>query len=111
MGEMKDTVEDVQETLKLLKKEKHDTFTDFTDFVDSSLEEGDLDTKTKELITLGAAITAKCKYCIALHVKKALAAGATKGEILEAALVAIMMGGGPAMTFVTEVRKALEEFE
>jgi len=37
-------------------------------------------------------------------------AGASKEEILEAATVAILMGGGPALTYIAEVRKALEEF-
>ena len=56
------------------------------------------------------AITARCKYCIGIHVEKALKAGATKEEILEAATVAILMGGGPALTYIAEVKKALEEF-
>ena len=111
MGEMKNLIEDFQETMKMLKKEKREATGNFQTFMDSVLEEGDLDTKTKELVTLGTAITARCKYCIGLHTKKALEAGATKDEILEVALVSMMMGGGPALTYVTEVRKALEEFE
>jgi alkylhydroperoxidase/carboxymuconolactone decarboxylase family protein YurZ len=43
-------------------------------------------------------------------VEKALKAGAKKEEILEVATVAILMGGGPAMTYIVEVKKALDEF-
>ena len=41
--------------------------------------------------------------------EKALNAGATKEEIFEAVTVAIRMGGGPAMTYVSEVKDALDE--
>lgn len=111
MGEMEDAISDFQETMKLLSKENREPTRSFKEFMDSVLKEEALDNKTKELVTLGTAITARCKYCIALHVKNCLDAGATKDEILEVAMVAVLMGGGPALTYVTEVRKALEEFE
>jgi len=110
MGEMKKSIADFQETMKLLSEEDRETMHNFRTFMNSVLKERVLDTKTKELIALGTAITARCIYCIGIHVKGALAAGATKGEILETASVAILMGGGPALTYITEVRKALEEF-
>ena len=110
MGEMKESVDDVMKTMELMSKQQPETMRYFKAFMGSVLKEGVLDTKTKELVALGTAITARCKYCIAIHVEKALKVGATKEEILEAAAVAILMGGGPAMTYVVEVKKALEEF-
>lgn len=74
-----------------------------------ALEPGVLSTKEKELIALGISICATCDYCIAIHVKKCFEAGATKEEIAEACGVAILMGGGPAMTYSTFVFKAMEE--
>lgn len=110
MGEMKESVDQVMDMMKELSKHQPKSMKDFKKFMNEVLKEGTLDTKTKELITLGTAITARCKYCIAIHVKKALDAGATKEEILEASSVAILMGGGPAMTYVTDVKKALDEY-
>ncbi len=110
MGEMKESVDQVMDMLKELSKHQPESMRDFKSFMGKVLKEGTLDTKTKELITLGTAITARCKYCIALHVKKALDAGASKDEIFETASVAILMGGGPAMTYVVEVKKALDEY-
>jgi AhpD family alkylhydroperoxidase len=110
MGEMKESVDQVMDMMKELSKHQPESMRDFKSFMGKVLKEGTLDTKTKELITLGTAITARCKYCIALHVKKALDAGASKEEILETATVAILMGGGPAMTYVVEVKKALDEY-
>ncbi len=75
----------------------------------ASLVEGALSTKHKELIVLGIAVATECEPCILVHMEKALAAGASKAEILEACGVAIAMGGGPAMASVPLVLKFLEE--
>ena len=74
------------------------------------LKDGALSTKQKELIALGIAVCATCDYCIAIHVKKCFGAGATREETAEACAVAILMGGGPALTYSTFVAKAIEEF-
>jgi AhpD family alkylhydroperoxidase len=110
MGEMKESVDQVMHMMEELSKHQPETMRHFKAFMGSTLKEGVLDTKTKELVAVGTAITARCKYCIAIHVEKALNAGATKEEILEVATVAILMGGGPAMTYIVEVQKALDEF-
>ena len=49
--------------------------------------------------------------CIAVHVSKALEAGATKDEIMESAFVAVLMGGGPAMVYTKMVYDALQEYQ
>lgn len=63
------------------------------------------DTKTKELIALGSAITAGCKRCIAVHVEKALDAGASEEEILRVA--SILVGGESTLNSVTELLRVL----
>lgn len=109
MGEMLDSITDVQEAMKALSRNNRETVRHFQEFMNHVLQPNKLDTKTKEFIALGTAITARCKYCIAIHVKKCLEAGASREEILEAATVAILMGGGPAMTYVSEVMQTLKE--
>lgn len=42
---------------------------------------------------------------------RALKAGVTHAEIIEVCEVAILMGGGPALTPIAEVKKALALFE
>jgi AhpD family alkylhydroperoxidase len=74
-----------------------------------SLAAGALSTKEKEFIVLGIALATHCEPCILVHLEKAMAAGATKAEILEACGVAIAMGGGPTMAYVPLVLKYLEE--
>ncbi len=110
MGEMREAMQDVKRALGKLSQEVPEEMNGFSQFMDAVLKPGKLDLKTKELIALGTAITARCRYCIGIHTQKALAAGATEEEIWEAATVSVMMGGGPALTYVAELYKALQEF-
>ncbi|HEX8092047.1 MAG TPA: carboxymuconolactone decarboxylase family protein [Blastocatellia bacterium] len=48
-----------------------------------------LDTKTQELISIAAALVAKCQGCIEGHIKKAVSSGATREEISEAISIAL----------------------
>ena len=75
----------------------------------ASLADGALSLKEKELIVVGISVAMRCDTCIVVHLVKALAAGATRAEILEACGVAIAMGGGPVMACVPVVVKYLEE--
>ena len=87
------------------------TMKSWSGFMGEALASSVLDAKTKELIALGMAITARCVYCIGIHVEKSLRAGVSRAEIIEVCKVAMVMGGGPAMTYIAEVKKALDLFE
>lgn len=89
-----------------------DTITAFRSFVGIDYTDGALDKKTKELISVGIAAYHRCQYCIVAHVYNCLSLGATRQEIMEAALVAVIFGGGPSLAYsVTLVKDALDEFE
>jgi len=75
------------------------------------MKDGALTVKQKELIALGIGVAVRCKSYIYLHVEKALQAGATPAEIMEAAGVAVMMGGGPVSTYAPVVAASLDYFE
>ncbi len=109
MGEMKDAMRDVKRAMGQLTQHVPEEMGCFSSFMGTVLKPGALDLKTKELIAVGMGLTARCKYCIGIHVDKALKAGATPEELWEVATVAVLMGGGPAMTYVAELQKALEE--
>jgi pyruvate dehydrogenase E2 component (dihydrolipoamide acetyltransferase) len=83
----------------------------FGAFFQTLMKDGALSVKHKELIGLGIAIAVRCEPCIYLHVQKSLEAGATPAEIMDAAGVALMMGGGPVFTYTTTVAAALDQFE
>lgn len=55
-----------------------------------------LDNRVKELIAIGASITANCQPCLQYHVTKALENGADEQEIKEAVDVGGMVRKGAA---------------
>ena len=75
------------------------------------MTDGAITLREKELIALGIAVAAQCTHCIKLHVQKCLDAGATRAQILEAASVAVVMGGGPAYTHIPIVMDTLDALE
>ena len=82
----------------------------FTTLMGNVIQDGKLGSKEKELIAVGIAVGLRCVPCIHAHTKSALNMGATEDEIIEAATVAILMGGGPGMVHVMEVMKSIEAF-
>jgi AhpD family alkylhydroperoxidase len=81
----------------------------FTALHEASVREGALQASTKELIALAIGITVRCDGCIAYHVHDALAAGATREELLETIGVAVMMGGGPSVVYGCEALEAIDQ--
>lgn len=73
--------------------------------------EGGLSGKYKELIALAIGIASRCEACIYTHVEKCLKSGATPREVMDAAGVAVTMGGGPVYTYATVAAAALKHWE
>ena len=111
MTETKDILVGVNETLAKLSKEMPEQMAGFSALMKAVSEKGALGIKEKELIALAIAVAKQCKYCIAVHVKKAIEQGASRDEILEAAWVAVLMHGGPALMYIRYVLDALDELE
>jgi len=74
----------------------------------AAMQEGALGLREKELIALAIGMAVRCENCIYAHVRAALKAGATEQQVLEAAQVAVMMGGGPTYTYLPRITEALE---
>ncbi|NCN88905.1 MAG: carboxymuconolactone decarboxylase family protein [Gallionella sp.] len=79
-------------------------------FMAEAMQPGVLNKQEKERIAFGMALTQQCHYCIALHVRACKHAGVTLEEIMEVCAIGIMMGGGPVLTHMAEVERALNEF-
>ena len=109
--ETKEFLTKFQNDLGKMKLQANATLNGFAGLFSKTMAEGVLVVKQKELIAIGIAVAKQCEPCIKLHVKKCLDAGATREEILEAAGVAVMMGGGPAYTHIPIVIESLEELE
>lgn len=68
-----------------------------------------LGAKTRELIALAVAVTARCDGCITVHTDAALRFGATREEIAEALGVAIAVNAGAALVYSTRAMDAVRE--
>jgi AhpD family alkylhydroperoxidase len=108
---MKEKLNEVHEIIRDLTKELPEQMRAFQNFLAASEKPSVLDTKTKELINIELSICAQCQWCIAFHVENAVKHGATHAEILDAASMAILMHGGPALMYMIPLKEALDEFE
>ncbi len=103
-------MKELEKNIKEVGKERPEVQA-FLEFTGKLMAPSALDLKTKELISVAIAVYIKCKYCIVTHVYNALKAGATEDEIMEAALVAVQFGGGPAISHcVTLVNESIKAF-
>jgi AhpD family alkylhydroperoxidase len=82
----------------------------FMGFFKQAEKSGALDAKTKELISIALSVKSQCEYCVAFHVKNAISHKASRPEIIEAAFVAALMGGGPSVAFIRYVIDACDQF-
>ena len=81
----------------------------FTELHKTTMYDGDVSLKHKELIALAIGIVRQCSDCIGFHVEAAAKAGATKDEIAETVGVCMMMGGGPAYMYGARALEAYDQ--
>ncbi len=76
---------------------------------EEAMKAGSLSTRDKELMAMAIGLVAGCNECVISHMQSAIRAGATRQQIVEAAGVAVLMGGGPAFVHMPVVLDALDE--
>jgi len=99
----------LRETNPQIREACPETFAAFLDFHQKALSPGRLDARTKELAAIAVSVFSKCPYCIPYHVQRALNMGISKEEMIEIGLVAVSLGGGSTMTYVTQMIQAINE--
>ncbi len=75
------------------------------------IKEGIISEKTKWLLLLIASLSQKCSVCVPRAVEHCLESGWSKEEILEASMVAVLVGGSSVMTYVTLAAKTIEQLK
>ena len=108
MSDAKEFYGKISGKMEKMKKDVPSVMAGFGALFSKVMVDGAISLREKELIALGIAIAIQCHPCIMAHTKKCLEAGADKAQILEAASVAVVMGGGPAYMHIAEVIDALE---
>lgn len=78
---------------------------------EEATKEGVLSAKVKELMVIALSVALRCERCIRFHAQTAINMGISKKEILEAAGVAILMAGGPAVAYSSILCELLDELD
>lgn len=100
-------LEEYRKGIRAVREQSPKSVEPFLSFYNQVMTDGALPLKVKELIALAIGVAIHCEHCIILHVRGAKKAGATPEEIFEAAQVGVVMGGGPAFTFLPRVAEVL----
>lgn len=101
--------EKATEALLGLQKEAPDVYAKYLEFTQKLGETGELSPKILELILVGCSLMSQCDMCISIHVQGAATAGASREEILQAAFIAVAMGGSPKLMYMKYVFEELED--
>ena len=108
----REILNDFMNGLENLGKTNQENLEAFMNLLGTSYKPGKLDLKTKELMSVAIGVYNRCEYCIVFHAYKALEAGASREELMEAAMVAVAFGGGPTLAYsVTLLKESIDEFE
>jgi AhpD family alkylhydroperoxidase len=111
MATARETVQDFKKGMSILAAEMPETIPAMAGFMGAAAKDGALTYREKELVAIGVALYTRCPECIAVHCQKALEAGCTRAEILEAAGMAMVFGGGPVLgSSATLLLECLDEF-
>lgn len=111
MTTARETVQDFKKGMSVLAAAMPETIPAMAGFMGVAAKDGALTYREKELVAIGVALYTRCPECIAVHCQKAMEAGCTRAEILEAAGMAMVFGGGPVLgASATFLLECLDEF-
>ena len=110
MGHIADRLNEFHTLVGSLEKEYPNEIQGFLSFMKKAEGGPALSAKEKEIISVALSVAAQCEWCIAFHVSAAVSAGATRGELMEAGFVAVVMHGGPALMYLGPLVEAVNEF-
>ncbi|AJY47237.1 carboxymuconolactone decarboxylase family protein [Martelella endophytica] len=101
---------DISKQTAVLKQDIPETMAGFYAMAGGADKAGALDSKTKEYVALGIAVSTRCDPCIAFHTRALVKMGVTKAEFEEVLGTAIYMGGGPSLMYAAHAMEAFEQF-
>jgi AhpD family alkylhydroperoxidase len=104
-----DAAEKASMTLAKMTQRAGNVFPNYLAFTKEISQVGPIDHKTQELIHVACSVMSQCDMCISLHIQSAASLGASKEEIMQAALLATAMGGSPKIMQMHYVFEELED--
>ncbi len=103
-----DIQEEIADAGRSLRDRIPDVYSGYVRLSTAAMADGEVSTKTKELIALAIAATRECDGCITAHARRLVDAGATSQEVAEAMGVVIAMNGGPGTVWGPRAAAAFE---
>lgn len=107
----KKTLDEFNALMVDIRQTVPDQFAAFVNEKEKITRSGKVNEKTKWLLLLVSSVTQKCPVCIPRAVQHCLDSGWTKEEMLEACMVAVLVGGSSVMTYVTLVNRAIRDLQ
>ena len=83
----------------------------YMELIERVMKTGNIPVKYKELIFISLSLVQKCDWCVAYHLRIARENGVTEDELNEAAFIALLMGGTPALMESIKLKKYLDEIK
>lgn len=99
----------IDSLFKNIKKDYPKELDHFINFTQRVNRVNALNRKQKDLILVALAVSSKCDWCVEIHIKNAVENMATREEILETAMMAVIMGGAPQLMYMNVVYEALNK--
>lgn len=109
--EPKKRLDEFKKLMVDIRKAIPDDYAAFINEKQHLIKGGLIDEKTKWLLLLIASLSQKCPVCVPRAVEHCLEAGWSREELLEASMVAVLVGGSSVMTFVTLVEKTIKQLK
>ncbi|MFB6292616.1 MAG: carboxymuconolactone decarboxylase family protein [Candidatus Nanohaloarchaea archaeon] len=107
---MGDPIDDEHmEATKLFREGSGEIKEGYEEWQEDIREETDFDPKMRELISLAAAASTQCKFCVHSHGQKALKHGASKEEVAQVVQLAAQVRAGATMSYGLEALEHAEE--
>lgn len=103
-------IQGIAKGLGMFAKQHPDSMQGFQAMSKATEKDGALSAKQKELIALAIGVAQRCDGCIGFHMKKCVALGVTREELVEAMGVVAYMGGGPSLMYVADALQAYDQF-
>ena len=101
--------ESAAQAMSYLQKYAPEEYAKYLEFTQRLGESGGLDPMMLELILVGCSVMSQCEMCITIHVENAASMGASREDIMQAAMMAVAMGGSPKLMYMRYVFEALED--
>lgn len=100
---------DISGNMAQLRATQPEVMQGFNAMAKAALAPGAIDAKTKELISLGIGVAARCDGCIGFHTQALARLGATRAEVHETLAIAVYMGGGPSLMYAANAVAAFDQ--